>query len=435
MSIDVVIGLQRGDEGKGRFVDQLASDYDIVARYNGGNNAGHTVIRPTDKGERVLKLHLVPAGIAHKGVVNIIGNGTLIDAARLADEIDGLLDNGVEVNTKNLMISSAAHLILPHHRLDDQIREKGQKRQGTTQSGIAQVASSKALRSGVRAELIAQDPKQLEKLIVEELLAQRSARQDAGIEDIDEAELARSYVQRALCLKKFITDTVTYLNEKLRSQKPAKILAEGAQAYWLDVDHGMYPYTTSTSTTSGGVSPGLGVPPTFVSKIIGVAKAVQSHVGDGPFVTEVTDPKLAARLHGDMTTVDAERGTTTGRTRRLGHLDLAQIRRSIMVNGAHQLALSKLDWVPRFGPEVWLCTAYKIDGKIAKIAPCSAHDLARAKPLYEKLPTWQEDIEGIRHFKDLPVNAQKYIKFIESQTGIPITMIGVGPRHDQVILS
>jgi adenylosuccinate synthase len=296
------------------------------------------------------------------------------------------------------------------------------------------VASSKALRSGVRAELIAQDPKQLEELIIEELIAQRPARQGAGIEDINEAELAQSYVKRALSLKNFITDTVTYLNKQLRSQKSVKILAEGAQAYWLDVDHGMYPFTTSTSTTSGGVSPGLGVPPTFINKIIGVAKAVQSHVGDGPFVTEVTNPKLAARLHGDMTTVDAERGTTTGRTRRLGHLDLAQIRRSIMVNGTHELALSKLDWVPRFGAEVWLCTAYKIDGKTVKIAPSSAYDLARAKPLYEKLPTWQEDIEGVRKFIDLPASAQKYIKFIESQIGIPITMIGVGPRHDQVIL-
>jgi adenylosuccinate synthase len=214
-------------------------------------------------------------------------------------------------------------------------------------------------------------------------------------------------------------------------------LAEGAQAFLLDIDHGMYPFTSSSSTTAGGVSSGLGVPPSFIDKITGVAKAVQSHVGGGPFVTEIQDEKLLKCLHGNMAMIDAEKGTTTGRIRRLGYFDLPQIRRALMVNGeANKLAmaLSKLDWVQRFGDKIPICVAYERKGKTLEIAPDAAYKLEQSTPVYEYLPNWTDDIRDIRQFEKLPIEAQDYVKFIETKTGVPIKMVGVGPQRDQVII-
>lgn len=436
MPVNVVVGLQRGDEGKGRFVDMLAEEHDIVARFNGGNNAGHTVVLPD---ERVLKLHMVPSGIAHPHTVNVIGNGALVNPIKLVEEIKDIESNGIAVHKGNLKLSSAAHLILPHHIFGDELREAGDGRQGSTKSGIAQVAAQKALRTGVRVEAIKHDPSGLYSLICEGLLVQKQLRKEAGLAEIelDEKAIAEEYVENAKRLGRFVTDTTFYLNQALRGQKPARVLAEGAQAFLLDNDQGMYPFTTSSPTTTGGVSVGLGIPPAFIDRVTGVAKAIQSHVGDGPFVTEIDDPDLLAQLHGDMTTVDAERGTTTGRTRRLGHLDLTQIRRAQMVNGTEDsqtMALTKLDWVPRYGADVSVCVAYERKGKTLKIAPDAAYKLDESKPLYETLPTWAEDIQDVREFTDLPANAQSYIEFVEDQTGVPISMIGVGPKRDQVIV-
>jgi adenylosuccinate synthase len=431
MAVDVIIGLQRGDEGKGRFVDMFAEDYDIIARFNGGNNAGHTVVLPNGE---VLKLHLVPSGISHPGKINVIGNGTLLDPVKLLVEIAAIESKGIKVTTENLKISSGAHLILPHHIYDDQIREAGSGRQGSTKSGIAQVSAAKSMRTGLRSEVIAGNIKELRYFIYNALVEQRSARKDAELEDIDENEVTDKYIDGAKKLKPFIIDTVFYLNQELRKDIPAKVLAEGAQAFLLDVDHGMYPFTTSTSTTSGGVATGLGIPPTFVGKVFGVAKAVQSHVGGGPFVTEVSDEEELAKLHGDMTTVDAEYGTTTGRKRRLGHFDIPQIRRAQMVNGVDGLLLSKLDWVPRYGDFASICVAYIHRGKKVDIAPDSAFELENCEPVFEKLPTWTENIQGVRDFDKLPENAKNYVKYIEKQTGVPINIIGVGPRPEQVIV-
>jgi len=434
MSVDVIVGLQRGDEGKGRFVDMLSEKHDIVTRFNGGNNAGHTVVLPDG---RDLALHLVPSGIAHPGIMNIIGNGTLVNPIKLVEEIDDIKSKGIEVNSKNLMLSSAAHLILPHHIYDDEIREAGKGRQGSTKSGIAQVASQKAMRAGARVELINDNPEGLSDIVYEGLVAQRPLRQEAGLEPIDEAAVAKEYIENAKRIRGFVTDTVLYLNQQLRLDKPARVLAEGAQAFWLDIDHGMYPYTTSSSTTSGGVCTGLGVAPAFIDQVTGIAKAIPSHVGGGPFVTEITETEQLKRLHGDMTTIDAEKGTTTGRIRRLGHLDLPQIRRSQMVNGIEgkqDMALTKLDWVRRYGDEVKICVAYSLEGKRIEIAPDAAYKLEQVTPIYESLPTWQEDIQDIRQFDDLPKAAQNYIEFIEGITKVPISLIGVGPRRDQVIV-
>ena len=432
--IDVIIGLQRGDEGKGRFVDMLAEDHDIVARFNGGNNAGHTVVLPDG---RDLALHLIPSGIAHPHAMNVIGNGTLINPSKLIEEIADIRSKGIEISRNNLKISSASHLILPHHIYDDEIREAGIGSQGSTKSGIAQVSSFKAMRIGVRTEIIKNDINKLQEIVFDGLVAQSPFREAAGLKAIDEKAISKQYVEDAKQMWEFITDTVYYLNQELRKAKPARVLAEGAQAFLLDIDHGMYPFTSSSSTTTGGVSTGLGVPPSFIDKVYGVAKAVQSHVGGGPFVTEIKDEVLLKRLHGDMATIDAEKGTTTGRVRRLGYFDLPQIRRAQMVNGEEDkqtMALSKLDWVQRFGEKIPICIAYERKGKTLKIAPDAAYKLEQSTPQYEYLPNWTEDIREVREFNKLPINAQNYIKFIEEQTGVPISMIGVGPQRDQVII-
>jgi adenylosuccinate synthase len=431
MSVNVIIGLQRGDEGKGRFVDMLAEEHDIVARFNGGNNAGHTVVLPDGQD---LALHLVPSGIAHPHTMNVVGNGTLVNPVKLVEEITDIESKDIEVSPRNLMISSAAHLILPHHIGEDEIRETGIRGQGSTKSGIAQVASFKAMRTGVRTEAIKNYPDELFSIVYEGLVAQRELREAADLEPVDASFIAHEYIERATSLGAYITDTVLFLNQQLRKDSPARVLAEGAQAFLLDIDHGMYPYTTSSSTTSGGVATGLGIPPHLIDRVTGVVKAVQSHVGGGPFVTEVQDSDLQAQLHGDKRTIDAEVGTTTGRTRRLGYLDLPQIRRSQMVNGTHDVYLSKLDWVPRYGDQVPVCVAYERKGKTISIAPDAAHKLEQSAPIYEYLPTWDENIQDVRQFSDLPPNARQYVTFIEEQTEVPITKIGVGPQRDQVIV-
>jgi adenylosuccinate synthase len=430
MSVDVIVGLQRGDEGKGRFVDLLGKNYDVIARFNGGNNAGHTVVL---KNGDVLKLHLVPSGIAHVGTLNIIGSGTLVNAPKLVEEIASIESKGIAVTRDNLKLSSGSHLILPHHIYDDEIREAGAGGQGSTKSGIAQVSSFKAMRIGIRTEIIKNDPESLRKIIYDALVEQQPFREKVGLSPIDADVVADEYVQAASKLQPFITDTVYYLNTRLQQEPDTKVLAEGAQAFLLDIDHGMYPFTTSTSTTSGGVASGLGIPPYFIKKVYGVVKAVQSHVGGGPFVTEVTDETELARLHGDMNTVDAEYGTTTGRKRRLGYLDLPQVCRANMVNGTSELIISKLDWVSRFGDEIPVCVAYERKGKTLKVAPDSARKLEQCTPIYERLPSWTEDIQAVRTFEDLPKNARNFIAFIEEKTGTKVSLIGVGPAPDQFI--
>ena len=434
MAVDVIIGLQRGDEGKGRFVDMLAENHDIVARFNGGNNAGHTVVLPDG---RELALHLIPSGIAHPHTMNVIGNGTLINPIKLIEEISDIKSKGIEVSKNNLKISSASHLILPHHIYDDEIRESSTLGQGSTKSGIAQVSSYKAMRIGVRTEIIKNNLSKLESIVRDGLIAQRPLRIFAGLKEIDEDKITKQYIEKAKMLTEFITDTVYYLNQELRKSKPAKVLAEGAQAFLLDIDHGMYPYTSSSSTTSGGVPTGLGVPSSFIDKITGVGKAVQSHVGGGPFVTEIFDKKILKKLHGDMKTIDAEKGTTTGRIRRLGYFDIPQIRRAQMVNGEEEkqtMALSKLDWVQRFGDKIPICVVYERNGRKLEIAPDAAYKLEQCTPKYEYLPNWTDDIRQVRDFDKLPINAKNYIKFIEEKTGVQIAMIGVGPKRDQVIV-
>ncbi len=429
MPITAIVGEQRGDEGKGRFSDMLAEEHEIVARFNGGANAGHTVVLP-DGTE--LDLHLIPSGIAHPHTMNVIGNGTVVDPEKLNKEIQSAEEKGIEIGEERLMISSAAHLILPHHISIDELREAGNGAQGSTKSGIAPVYADKAMRAGVRMELINNDIDELAKRVAKGIEDTNEDRAAAGLESIPVSETVDRFISNAALLGRFVTDTTLFLNRRLKAGD--WVLAEGAQAALLDVDHGMYDSVTSSSTVTGGIFTGLGVPFHHLKRVIGVSKAVQSHVGGGPFATEIHDKELLKQLHGDLNQVDSETGTTTGRVRRLGHLDLAAIKRAQMINGTTEMALTKLDWVPRFGREVLVCTGYQRKGKLLEVSPDAAYKIEQSDPVYEKLPTWEEDVSGVRNFSDLPKKAKDYIEFIEGQTEVPISMIGVGPRRDQVIV-
>lgn len=424
-----VFGEQRGDEGKGRIVDMLAAEHDIVARFNGGSNAGHTVVLP-DGTE--LSLHIIPSGIAREDTVNIIGNGTIVDPVRFAAEVASIEEVGIKVSPEKLKVSSAAHLVLPHYRYQDELRELGRGAQGTTKAGIADTYAAKARRDGVRAERILGDHQNLLDIVASGLKTIPALRKKAGLEPIDIAADIAAFSEAIELLQPFITDTAVYLNTEMKNG--AKVLTEGAQAFLLDIDHGMYPFVTSSTTTSGGVATGLGIPPQTFDRVIGVVKAVQSHVGGGPFVTEANDKKTLARLHGDLSTIDAEKGTTTGRIRRLGYLDMPAIRRAQMINGTTEMALTKLDWVPRYGKTIKICTAYEYRGEKLAMAPDSAWALEKCTPVYDELPSWDEDITDIREFDKLPANAQQYVLTLEKWTRTPVTYIGVGPRRDQVII-
>jgi len=424
--LNVILGLQRGDEGKGRFVDLLAQKHDIVARFNGGPNAGHSIALNKDL---EFKLHQVPAGVLYPGKLNVAGNGMLIDPIRLLAEIAEIRAAGREVTPKNFAISDAAHMILPHHILLDEMREAGAAKQGSTKRGIAYAAADKYERSGARAELVAEAQDELLARVTSGLQRVYELTNKTGN---PEAE-ARAWLKEAVKLKPFITDTVNLVRGRLESGDT--MLAEGAQAFAIDIEHGMYPYVTSSHTTIGGVLNGLGVGPQHLGKVTGVVKAVKSHVGDGPFVSEITDEKLADKIRGERGKIDSEYGTSTGRPRRVGYLDLPELKPAIKLNGVSEIALTKLDTLARYGKSMPVAVKYKYLGQEINEAPGnSAVKLAKCQPVYEEVELWQEDISEVKRFEDLPANAQKLVKWLEEQLEVPIAMIGVGPNRDQVIL-
>jgi adenylosuccinate synthase len=429
-SLDMIVGLQRGDEGKGRFVDLLADGYDIVARANGGANAGHTVMPKA--GHEPLALHQIPAGVAHSGKLNIIGNGVYLDPDRLIKEIAAIRAVGLKVSTKNLLISNAAHLVLPHHIILDSLREAGQAAQGSTKVGIAYVAADKYLRDGVRLESISQPELLLEHVYdglsrVNELLPKGQRPTKAEL-----AKQARAWVKSTATLQAYMTDTTELINDRLK--RGGRVLAEGAQAFWLDINHGMYPAVTSSSTTVSGLLDGLGVSAKHLGKVIGVTKAVKSHVGGGPLVTEITDEKLAATVRGPLGKADSEYGVTTKRPRRVGYPDLVELRNAILVNGVDELAISKLDHVPRYGPTVPIATSYTYQGVRRQTAPSSALALAECQANYQHLKTWRQELKNIRNYADLPAEAVAFVNLFETELGVPVTKIGVGPERRQVVL-
>lgn len=427
MPLHIVVGAQWGDEGKGRVVDLLASEADIVARYSGGDNAGHTVA----VGEATFKLHLLPSGIVHPHPVGLLGNGMVINPATLLEEIDRVRDAGVIIDPDRIKISHAAHLITPGHKALDaaQERARGDAKIGTTGRGIGPAYTAKVSRSGLRAELI------LSEAVLEQALADHLEEVNFQLEAIyreeplDSGKIIQDFLGYAERLRPYIAETGLYAANALAEGKI--ILAEGAQGTLLDLDHGTYPFVTSSTPTAPGALVGLGLGVGSADRVIGVVKAFQTRVGEGPFPTEL-EGDLASRLRGTGENQWDEFGTTTGRPRRVGWLDMVLLRYAIRVNGVTEIALTKLDILSGFD-RVRICTAYQIGEDISPTLLMGPGSLEGIQGVYQELPGWQADLTSIREWADLPAGAREYVEAIESLAGVPVRTISVGPERSQVI--
>ncbi|MCA9924421.1 MAG: adenylosuccinate synthase [Anaerolineales bacterium] len=425
MSINIVIGAQWGDEGKGRITDMLAAKTEMVARYSGGDNAGHTVTVNNE----IFKLHLIPSGIVHPKVTCLIGNGAVINPAVLLREIDALAEREVDVSPKRLKISRNAHLITPAHIALDKAHEaeRGKGAIGTTQRGIGPAYTDKTARVGLRAELFA-EPEALANAIQQHVAAKnRTLTTLFNADPLDADPIAAEFAGYAQRLAPYLVDGSVFLDEALKNGR--SILAEGAQGTLLDIDHGTYPFVTSSSPTVGGVITGLGIGPKHIDRIIGVAKAFTSRVGSGPFPCEL-EGEMAARLRGTGDKPWDEFGTTTGRPRRVGWLDLVMLRHAIRINSLTEIMLTKLDILSGL-PTIKVCIAYERNGRRVDHFPTNLDKLAECQPIYETLPGWEEDIMAVRELSELPQTAQNYIAYIGKSLGIPVTYASVGPGREQ----
>ena len=417
----VLVGAQWGDEGKGKATDLLGDRVDYVVRYQGGNNAGHTVVI----GEESYALHLLPSGVLSPSVTPVIGNGVVIDPQVLLEEIDGLADRGVSCD--RLLISASAHLIMPHHQALDRVTERclGKARIGTTGRGIGPAYGDKVARTGIRVQDLL-DPgilrQKLDLVLMEknQVLAKLYNRRG-----IDAAVIAAEYVEYGEKLRRYVADTVLVLNRALDEGKT--VLLEGAQATLLDVDHGTYPFVTSSSPTAGGASAGSGIGPTRITTVIGIVKAYTTRVGAGPFPTE---------LDGDqgewLRKAGGEYGVTTGRARRCGWFDAVIARYAARVNGVTDFFVTKLDVLSGLD-KVPVCVAYDVDGARHTEMPMTQTEFHHAVPVYEYFDGWWEDLSDAREFADLPRNAQAYVRALEEMIGAPVAAIGTGPRRDQTL--
>src|SRR5687767_8010401 len=418
-----VIGAQWGDEGKGKIVDLLCEDFDVVARYQGGHNAGHTV----KFGDKHFALRLIPSGILHPDKLCLLGNGMVIDPEALLDEMEKLRAMGVRIE-ENLKISESAHVILPYHRALDLAREEaaGKAKIGTTGRGIGPTYESKVARTGVRvADLIDPD-------VLRDKIEFACAEKNPLLETVygkpahDPKELLDAYLRFGEVLASRITDGPILINEKIRSGK--KVMFEGAQGALLDVDHGTYPFVTSSNTIVGGVCTGLGVAPKHIHKVIGVAKAYTTRVGGGAFPTELFDE------HGEhLRKRGNEFGTVTGRPRRTGWLDLAVLRTAATLNGLDEIALTKLDVLDEFD-EIPICTAYKVRGKTWNTFPAFAVAHDDYQPEYRTFKGWKSPTAGITSFDELPQQAKDYVRFIEDETETRAAIVSTGPRREETIV-
>lgn len=427
MPLNIIIGAQWGDEGKGHITDLLASQAAVVARYSGGDNAGHTVAI----GDEVFKLHLIPSGIIHPHVLCLIGNGAVVNPAVMLREMEGLAARGVDVSADRLKLSMQAHLITPGHIALDRAHEqqRGKEAIGTTLRGIGPAYTDKARRTGLRAELLA-DPEAMTASIIAHIEEKNVAL--VGLYEqapLDAAAIAADFTAYAQRLAPHLVDSGLLVDEALKAGEI--VLAEGAQGTLLDLDHGTYPYVTSSSPTAGGALTGLGVGPRTVERVVGVAKAFTSRVGSGPFPTELEDP-AAGRLRGTGANPWDEFGTTTGRPRRVGWLDLVILDYARRINSLTDFVVTKLDILSGL-EEIPVCVAYELDGERIGYFPAELGLLARCRPLYETLPGWPEDIMGVRRPEDLPANARRYVEFISERTGVPVHYISVGPGREQFI--
>lgn len=427
MPVDIIVGAQWGDEGKGRVTDLLAAEADIVARYSGGDNAGHTVTI----GEEIFKLHLIPSGIVHERPACLIGNGAVVNPRVLCAEIERLQQRGVDVSPQRLHLSRHAHLITPAHVALDKAREasRGGEAIGTTLRGIGPAYTDKTSREGLRAGLF--DEADAFFGAVRQHVREKNQMLQAfpAEETLDPDEVAEELSGYARKLRPYLVESSVYLHNALAENR--QILAEGAQGTLLDLDHGTYPYVTSSHPTAGGALTGLGIGPRHVDRVIGVAKAFTTRVGGGPFPTEL-DGEQARRLRGTGENPWDEFGTTTGRPRRVGWLDTVILRHAVRINGLTELALTKLDILSGWR-ELKVCVAYELDGKRIDYFPSDVASLERVEPVYEQLRGWSEDITGIRRLQDLPPNARRYVAFVAESSGVPVEIISVGPARNQVI--
>ncbi|MGD2104053.1 MAG: adenylosuccinate synthase [Anaerolineae bacterium] len=424
MSAIVVVGTQWGDEGKGRVVDGLAPNADIVARFNGGDNAGHTVVAEG----HTLKLHLIPSGVLHPELVLLIGAGVVVNPERLVSGMDEVSSLGADVGPSRLKLSAAAHIILPTHRALDGAREasRGNDAIGTTQRGIGPTYADKAARVNLRAAAMA-DPARFGSKVAARVEEHNRRLEQFGLEPLSAEKAVAAYQAYAERLAPHLVDGSALIGEALESGKT--VLCEGAQGLLLDLDHGTYPYVTSSSTIAGGAATGLGFGPRHVARVVGVAKAYTTRVGKGPFPTE-----LSGEIGNRIRDAGNEFGTTTGRPRRCGWLDLPIVRYAVRVNGLDELALTKLDVLSGLD-ELKVAVAYERDGERIDHFPAEfgVEALAQWAPVYEDLGGWEEDITGVRRRENLPRAAQSYVSSIEKWVGVPVTFIGVGPEREQAI--
>lgn len=427
MPLDIVVGTQWGDEGKGRFVDLLAAQADFVARFNGGDNAGHTV----NVGKQTFKLHLLPSGLVQPHTVSVIGNGVVINPSILLQEIDSLEKAGIRVSPQRLRISYAAHLITPAHLALDKAQEtaRGKAMLGTTLRGIGPAYTSKVSRQGLRM---------LDMLNLDEFRLSAQTHVNAinqqlinlyKTEPLNTQVVVEELCQYAHQLAPFIGDVSSLLSEAL--SRGRRVLAEGAQGTLLDLDHGTYPFVTSSNPTAAGALTGLGLGVSCTERVIGVTKTFQTRVGSGPFPTEL-DGNLAQRLRGTGEQPWDEYGTTTGRPRRVGWLDIVLLRYAVRINGLTELALTKLDILTGL-EKVYICTGYRMGEETISDLLHGPSDLSEFDPIYKEFSGWQEDVCSARRWEDLPPSARAYILQIEELSGVPVRLVSVGPEREQVV--
>ncbi|MBT9331650.1 adenylosuccinate synthase [Paracidobacterium acidisoli] len=418
----VVVGAQWGDEGKGKIVDVLSERFSVVARYAGGHNAGHTVII---SGQKFI-LQLIPCGVLRPDCRAVIGNGVVLDPMAFLKETNRLRELGVDVD-RQLFVSNRAQVILPYHRMIELAAESapGRRKIGTTSRGIGPAYEDKMARNGLRVvDLLNRD---LLKTHIENACGEKNAIAHAlfGTEPLDPAQMYEEYAAAAELIRPFVADSSALLNKALHDGE--SVMFEGAQGTMLDIDHGTYPFVTSSSATAGGAVTGTGVGPTAIGTVIGVTKAYVTRVGEGPFPTEIHDASgEALRARGQ------EYGAVTGRPRRCGWLDLPLLRYSNEINGTEWLVVTKLDVLDELD-EIPICVGYKIDGESVETMPADVRGIESIEPQYTKLPGWKRSTEGIRRFEELPLEAQKYLRFLESESGARIGMVSTGPDRDQTM--
>src|SRR4051812_28621063 len=421
MANTILVGAQWGDEGKGKIIDVLTAKADVVVRSQGGNNAGHTVIH----GDKKYILHLIPSGILRRGKTCVIGNGVVIDPIALVGEIEGLRKVGIRID-KNLLISDCAHLVMPYHRLLDEQRElrQGRAKIGTTKRGIGPAYGDKAARTGLRISDLMQ-PILFAKKLQAKIRDNNSILQALGAKPINYREVNEQYLAAGKRLRPFVGNTVVYLHQALRRGK--EVLFEGAQGTFLDIDHGTYPYVTSSNTTAGGSCTGSGVPPHRMDRVLGVMKAYTTRVGEGPLPTE--DPELADILHK----MGREFGATTGRARRCGWFDAVATRYATMINGIDELAITNLDGLDNVHP-IRVCVGYRLNGKRLEVPPSDAAQLENCEPIYREFRGWNKPTQPARKFSELPANARRYVRAIAELTGAPLRIVSVGPTRNETII-